>query len=122
MGVKILDLECLKAAAEALGMEFRENQKTHKAYFQGHCDHAIGIPGSSQAYEVGVKKVKDGEGYSLVADSWGGGNGLIAKVGENAGKLHQEYAVQVAQRALPRGFRATRTMSQDGKVVLRCVR
>lgn len=123
LGTEIVDLEALKAACGPLGLEFRENQKTHKAYFKGHCEHAIAVRGASdRCYEVGITKSASGKGYSLVADNWENGYGLIDKVGANAGLLHQEYALQVASKEIPRGFRMHRVVQENGHIQLRCSR
>lgn len=123
MEVSIQDLEALKASCPALGLEFLENQRTHKSYFQGQCDHAIRVVGNERAYEIGVVKNVVGSGYKLVADPYDGGYGLMEKIGgQQAGLLKQEYAAQVSTRALGRGWRTVRTKLDDGRVVLRCKR
>ena len=121
--VEILDLECLKASCEPLGLEFRENQKTHKSYYTEACEHAIAVRGNSRAYEVGVIKNPLGRGWTLRADAYGGGYGLMDAIGgTTANKLRQEYSLQVAAKKIPRGFRMHRVLEANGHVQLRCSR
>lgn len=124
MRVEILDLDALKASCEPLGLEFKENQKTHKSYYRGEsCEHAIGVRGNSEAYEVGVVKNPLGNGWTLRADSYGGGRGLMDKIGgPTANKLRQEYSLQLAARKIPRGYRIQREKQANGYVYLRCSR
>lgn len=56
----------------------------------GKCEFALGIPGDSTAYEVGVVKNPSGAGYVLVWDFYRGGYGLMDKIGEDGGKLKVE--------------------------------
>ena len=117
--VVIKDLEALQAACEALGLEFVQGQKTFKWYGRwvndysaedaayhsgikpedyGKCEHAIRIPGNSSAYEIGVVRNPNGEGYSLVYDFYNGGFGMSDKVGgKKCEKLVGEYGKGVAR-------------------------
>jgi len=111
-GVIITDIDCLKAAvAKVMGLHWKENQKTWKWYGKwvndysaadaayklgietkdyGKCEHAIKVDGSS--YEIGVMKRKDGKGYSLVFDFFGGnGHRIQDVVGTGCEKLMVEY-------------------------------
>jgi len=132
----VTDLEALKDACSALGMQFIENQKTHRWYGVymgdsilpagftpdelGKCDHAIAVPDNPRAYEIGVTRRRDGKpGYALYYDNWYGGYGLEEKAGVNACKLKQEYAAQVAGRQLTQqGYRVRRTITQEGRIRL----
>lgn len=112
--IQIKDLDALRRAAESLGLQFREGQKTYRWYGHymgdyampqgvtkeqlGKCDHAIGVPGNSQAYEVGVMGNADGT-YSLMWDFWQGGYGLQALVGKDCGNLIERYGIEVARSA-----------------------
>lgn len=115
--VKIASLDALKSAAEALGLEFHEGQKTFRWYGRhvgdyplpegfskedmGKCEHALSIPGNKGAYEIGVCKARDGsDNYELLWDFWGGGFGLEERVGEGAMKLCEEYSVAYAKQCL----------------------
>ena len=64
----------------------------------GKCaDHVITLPGDDQAFEIGVVRCRDGRpGWMLCYDNWSGGRGMTAKIGENAAKLKQYYAVVAA--------------------------
>jgi hypothetical protein len=142
--LKIRDLDALKAAAEECGLELREDQKTFAWWGNfvgdsnqygemtpdkmGKCDHALRIPGtnprngSAGPWEIGVFKSADGDGYGLAFDTYGGaGRQLLDKVGPNADKLRQAYAVNVAEaKALKdlsrHGWRATREKLPTGQV------
>jgi hypothetical protein len=119
--LEINDLNALKTAAKQLGLDFNEDQHTHR-YFanqRNKCDHAISVPNSKTAYEIGV--VKDGQNYKLNWDPYAGGMGLVTKVGEGAIKLKQEYAVAIAEKQARRdGYRVKRE-NVGGKVRLRLV-
>jgi hypothetical protein len=98
-----------------LGFTWREGQRNFKFWGSivgdhplplgfkkeemGHCEHAIGIPGTT--WEVGVvhRRKADGtpdEGYTLLFDFFGsqGRPILEALGGEQAHKFVQEYAAQ----------------------------
>ena len=107
---EIKDLEALKAACKKAGLEFRENKKTYKWYGRhvgdyplpegfkkqdlGKCDHAIGVPGNKNAYEIGV--VQQGDKYTMLWDFWNGGYGLEEKAGHNCENVTDAYAQEVA--------------------------
>jgi hypothetical protein len=138
--VHVTDLAALKAACAELGIEFREGQQTFRwygAYLGGYplpegftaadmgkCEHAIGIPGNTHAYEVGVVRRRDGKpGYHLMYDFWRGGFGLEEQIGTQAGKLRQQYAAQVAaNQARKQGYRVTQSLHADGSLRLVCTR
>lgn len=127
--IDVNDLESLRVACKALGLEFVEGQTTYRWYGKwvqdysegdaaykngidpkdyGKCEHAIRLPNNPNAYEVGVARRADGK-LTLVWDLWSGGKGLEAVIGKNGSKLRQEYSLQVGTRALLRkGFRVTR--------------
>ncbi len=138
----IKDLDALKQACKALGLDFHENQKTYKWYGRwvndysaadaayhhgikpedyGKCEHAISAPGAG--YELGVIKNPTGPGYTLIYDNFCQGYGLEAAIGKGASKVRQAYAVQVAtKQARKQGFRVQQSVGQDGKVRLVCTR
>jgi len=140
VAIEIRDLQALKLACQALGLQFRENQRTYRWYGRymgdsqlpagftpeelGRCEHAISVPGNRYAYEVGVLRRRDGKpGFALYYDNWQGGGGLEERIGENARRLKQEYASQVATRQLRRqGFRVVRQLSADGRILLKGVK
>jgi hypothetical protein len=88
MDLVIEDEGCLRAAALEIGLEVRE-KKTYRWFGRyvgdstlpegidvgqlGTCEFALGIPGDDKAYEVGVVKRRDGQGYTLLYDYWGPG-------------------------------------------------
>lgn len=138
--VHITDLAALKAACEALGLEFREGKNRFRWYGtvvgdyplpegftaseMGQCEHAIGISANDRAYEVGVVRRRDGKpGYTLMYDNWHGGFGLEEKIGRAAGKLKQQYAAQVAAiQARKQGYRVSQSLQTDGSLRLVCTR
>lgn len=140
LDVEIKDLVALKAAAKLIGMEFMEGQKTYRwwghsvgdyplpegftAKDLGKCDHALSIPNNNTAYEVGVVQRRDGKpGYHLLWDFYGGGKGLVEKVGKDGNKLKQSYAEIVAANALKKkGFKVQRKVNDQGKVVLTAIK
>lgn len=124
--LQIKDLEDLKRACGRLGLEFLENQKTYSWYGRwvgdtplpegisvsdlGKCDHAVRVPGAQ--YEIGV--VKKERTYILLWDFWYRG-GLEAKLGKNAGKLKQAYAIErVRKEGTLKGYRVHETKSEAG--------
>lgn len=140
--LEIKDLDCLRQAAEDLGLEFREGQQTFKWWGHsvgdypiptgfseadmGKCDHALAVKDNTKAYEVGVVRRRDGRpGYHLMWDFFAGGNGLQAKVGANCCKLTQKYSEKVViKRAKPfmaQGWTLKQSIETDGKVVIRLV-
>src|SRR5260370_5579493 len=112
IAVELKDLDALKAVCEDLGLDFHENQKTYRWYGRhvgdyplpegftranlGRCDHAIGVKGNSNAYEVGL--VRRGEAFVPLWDFWQGGFGLRDKIGEGGSKLISAYTKEVAVR------------------------
>lgn len=132
--VTIEDLAALKLACKELGLEFVEGQKTYRWYGRwmndysgqdaaykhgiepkdyGKCEHAIRIPGNKNAYEVGVARGNDGK-LHLIWDFFAGGYGLMEAIGDNAGKLRREYALQVGMKEMQRkGFRTAREVNAE---------
>jgi hypothetical protein len=121
---EVTDLDCLDEACEELGLELVRGQTKFKwwgthvgdyplpaGYKQndmGKCTHAIRVKNNSNAYEVGVVERKDGSGYDMLWDFYGGGLGLEAAVGQGAHKLKQEYSAAVSIKALKKqGLRVT---------------
>ncbi len=105
--LKIKSLTALKTACEAIGLVFREGQKTHKWYGRhvgdypmpegfaradmGKCEHALAVPGNDRAYEVGVARHPQTGAWTLLWDFWNGGYGLEKVVGRNADNLQAAY-------------------------------
>jgi len=122
----INDLETLRTACERLGLEFIENQTRYKWYGSwvgdtplpegitiedlGKCDHAIRVPGAQ--YEIGI--VRKDQKYMLLWDFWHYG-GLEQKIGKNARRLKQAYAVErVRKEAKLKGHRICEQKTSQG--------
>jgi hypothetical protein len=134
--LRIKDLQALDQACAELGLE-RIEQDQYKWYggrtastelpagFSaedlGRCRFALRVKGNSAAYEIGVVESRQQAGaFELLADFWNGGQGLEAVVGKGATKLRQTYAVKVTEKQMRKqGLRITRSLTSDGKVVLR---
>ena len=136
--IEVKDLDALRKAAETLGLELRQDQKTYKWWgysvgdyplpegFKekdlGKCDHALSLKDNPNAYEVGVVKNKDGRpGYTLLWDFYGGGYGLQKAIGKDGNFLKQQYAKEVAKKKIPFGFKVTEKVVNN-KIVLHAVR
>jgi len=56
----------------------------------------IRIPGNDRAYEIGIVTRRYGKpGYALLWDFYQGGYGLVGRVGAQAERLQQMYALEV---------------------------
>jgi hypothetical protein len=137
--LEIKDLDALAKAAASLGLELVRGQKNYRWYGRhvgdyplpqgftredlGSCEHAIRVPGSDRAYEIGVVQRRDGKaGYTLLWDFWQGGYGLQAKVGSDGQKLRQAYTTEAAVANYTRkGFRVQRT-TKEGRVIITATR
>ena len=134
--LEIRDLDCLAKACKRIGLELHEGQKTYRWYGRhvgdyalpegfmkedlGKCSHAIAIPGSTEAYEIGVVQRRDGkQAFCLQWDFFAGGYGMEAKVGEGCVKLKQAYAAEVAlKHARFQGFSVKEELRADGSLRL----
>lgn len=133
---QVKDLDSLEEACKELGLELVRGQTKYRWYGVsvgdyplpegftkndlGKCAHAIRIPGKPQAYEIGVVKARQGEGYELLWDFWAGGYGMEAAVGKNAENLQNEYLAQTTIKHMrKRGREVTRERGRDGEVILR---
>ena len=130
--LEINDVETLKLACERLGLQFIENQRSYEWYGSwvgdtplpegitladfGKCDHAIKVPGAQ--YEIGI--VQRDKKYILLWDYWHRG-GLEEKLGKNAGRLKQAYAIErVRKEARIKGHRICEQKTNQGiRLVLR---
>lgn len=108
----IHDLASLKEACKTLGIEFCENQKSFIWYSgSGQCDHAIRVPGAR--YEIGISQ-SDKDQYELLWDDYFSG-GLVDKLGSNAGKLKQAYAVsKIIKEAHHKKYRIKQQSVENG--------
>lgn len=131
--LEIRDLEALRAACAATGLELREGQSTYKWYgtfepamprteLDGKCDHAIALPpghprSSVHAYEIGVARTPSGA-FELRFDEDLGD--LYSLAGARCLNLVRAYVGEVARKTLllqgyvPSG----RTERADGTVEL----
>lgn len=135
--LEVHDLDCLAQAAEDIGCELARDQTTYRWWGRsvgdypmpdgftesdlGKCSHAIRVKGKPEAYEVGVVPARGGKkGFTLLYDFYGGGKGLEAAVGKDAGKLKQSYAARVAEKALKRkGYKIKKHVDERGRIILR---
>ena len=144
---EVKSLDALKAACKKMGLEFREGKTTYRwygtwvrdygqddaAYLNGvppedygkNSEHAIGIPGNSTSYEIGVVKNRDSDGnelpgWKLVWDFWAGGKGLDKYVGgADAGKLVAQYSVEaLKEEAILQGYAVTEGVDEQGNIQL----
>lgn len=135
IALEITDLDAVKATCKELGLEFKQNQKTYQWYGYsvgdyplpdgftkedlGHCEHAIGIPGTT--WEVGLAKPRNGKGYRLLFDFYGcqGQPILNALGGQQAHKFTQLYGVNRATMAARKlGATVHRTIGKNGSINL----
>lgn len=137
--VELRDLDAIKLAAKRLGLVFVENQKTYRwwgtsvgdyplpkgmtAADLGKCEHAITLaadhPQAQHAYEIGVVKRKDGQGWTLVYDFFGPGHALKQVIGEDLGPFKQAYGVEVARKELEMdGWMVNEVLSENGDIEL----
>ncbi len=91
--IVIKDLEALKRACQALGLQWKEGQATARYYrgVQSGYVHAIGVPGTN--WEIGVSRTKGG--FTLEADFWGENGRIIRK---HYNQLLQRYSTEVIKR------------------------
>ncbi len=70
---------------------------------------------SKGAYEVGVIKARDGVGFELLYDQYGGGgHALEAKGGKDMERLADEYNAEVAMRQLAAdGYTVEREVDEE---------
>lgn len=137
---ELFSIEAVKRTCKALGLVFKENQKTIRwfgswmndydrndaAYklgidpsLYGTCDHAIEVPGS--AYDVGLLKNPKTGGYKLYFDFWSHNGHRIMEVigGQTGDRFMQEYALQAAEiEAEMHGHYTQRTKLADGTIEL----
>ena len=142
--LRVTSLDDLEVAAERCGLRIVRNQRTFKWYGRfmndseegrqlnrrlpasewGKCEHALVVPGQSDAYEIGVVKAIDGgEGYDLVFDSWGPGRVLQERAGMGLTKLAEEIGAEATMRMMARkGYRVAREVNKAGHVQVVCTK
>lgn len=87
---RLKDLAAMRSAAQELGGELNEGQKTFIWYSDrnNHCDHAISIKGKKHAYEIGLRQQQDGS-FEMVYDTFD--NNLERQFGKDMVKLVDSY-------------------------------
>lgn len=134
----LTDIEAIKRTCKELGLTFKENQKTYAWWGSsvgdyplpegftkeqlGHCEHAIGIPGTT--WEIGLAQPTGQKGLRMLFDFFGSkGTPILQAVGgQNADKFTQLYAVHKATlEAKKRGLTVTRKAGANGSINLVCV-
>lgn len=88
IATKIKDKEALKAAVSNMGFSLLENSKARYYYGTQTADMVVKLP---CRYDVALNN-ENGEEYSIEADMYGGY--VKEYVGEGAGLLLQQYAVE----------------------------
>lgn len=125
--LEVKDLDAAARAARRLGLELRKGQRTFRQHIShgagDQCDHAIGVIGSTSAYEIGMIK-KEGGVYQLKFDHYQRGKGLMEKVAsgdrlDNIGKFQQAYATEVVIGEFKRaGHRYRESTDASGNIKL----
>ena len=132
---ELTDLDAIKAVCRELGLTFKENQKTYQwwGYFEGdypipagftkedlgHCEHAIGIPGTE--WEVGLARKAGAKGLTLLFDFYGHRGEPILKAlgGEKAPEFLKRYAACKTELACQKaGYKTSRVY---GKTAIKVV-
>ena len=132
---ELTDLEAVKATCKELGLTFKENQKQYAwwgfsvgdyplpAGFTkddlGHCEHAIGVPGTN--WEIGLARAKGAKGFTLLFDFFGSDGAPILKAlgGEKAPEFLKRYTANKTELAcMKAGYKTSRVYGKDSiKVV-----
>ena len=137
----ITDLDVLRQVGAELGLELVEDT-TYKWYGRwvkdynaddaaykhgispenyGKCDGwKLRIKDNPSAYEIGLHKNPNGEGFVLVYDFYGTpGHALREKIGEKGEKIKQGYSLALAKKHLTKkGFKVVgQQTTEDGKKV-----
>lgn len=121
-GTCILDLDALGEAAANKGGELVRDQRSHRSYQTGACEHAIRLLNKTSAYEVGVVRHETVENaYDLAFDDWGeDGRALVRAFGEDLNSLKHEYGAVMGERfARSQGFMTQRVEDTPQRVELR---
>jgi hypothetical protein len=118
------DLEAVREAGAACGLELHEGVKSYKNYYGTKpCDHVLRQPGAKKdAWEVGILAQPDGT-FTPQLDVWGPqGQALTALVGQAGNKLKREYAAAVATKKARQTLKGWDVVRQDlagGRIQLR---
>lgn len=115
--LQITDLDAVRALCKENGWTFKHGQKTCR-YWNGAehpCDHAIGVPGSRDASELGLVQNKDGKGFSLAFDPMCFTG--IKGIGENGTEFKRGYGVcKIEQIAKTKNYKHRRIMKANGSI------
>lgn len=132
--VKFLELESMKVAAVAVGLEFIEGVGSivaDTAYDEsraGKVEHIMRLPQDQidavrkriqrAPHTIGVTRDTSGEGWNLAFDSYGSGWAPVQeKVGPNCATLLDEYGAAVmAEEYTRQGYQVSREVMEDGAV------
>jgi hypothetical protein len=115
----INNIEALKAADKALGLELKTGGQV-RGYGDTRykeTDYMIELPGP---FDLGFRKQADGT-YTMECDGglmqgWYGSEAGMAKIGRNAGWLKQEYAFAILQAEARRKGRTVQRQNVDGRI------
>lgn len=119
----INDLDALDEACRSLGLELRREQKTYRTYGgrESACEAAIVLPGSARAYEVGLLRGDAAGTYELAFDDWQGGQGMVARTGQECRTVLVEYARAKTKRlARQKGWSYREERLPDGRYRIHC--
>jgi hypothetical protein len=121
--MRVTDLDALERAAEKRGLRLVRGQRTWKWYGSwqndyhgqhaavsqgwdpeqfGKGEHALVLMDAGKRdYEIGVVPARDGNGYELLYDNWGGGGARLEQAaGHHLADLQRDYTIALAtQRA-----------------------
>lgn len=114
----------IHTAAKCLGLEKRLKPDGHPSHqartYGGHftADLVFGIPGNSEAYDIGFK-LNDSK-WEVLIDNFAGGHGLTEFVGFNGHKFLQKVSdLRVAEAASQSMLEeVNRTVAADGTITI----
>lgn len=139
--IEIDNLKALQSAAEKLGLEFIENQKSFRWYGRwvndyhnsdaayqhgispddyGKCEHAMRVKGDVGGYEIGVIRKSNGK-YGVIWDHWGSkGKKITDCIGGSGENLKKHYASETTKSlARRKGFNVQEQTLENGGIRLR---
>lgn len=150
--IRFDELNSLESCLDRLGLELVRNVPRYKWYGThvgdyplpegftkdelGMCEHVIRIKpklgetedeqkAREKAYEIGVVRRKDGQGYTLMFDFWMGGYGIEALAGKNCCKIMQAFGEDIVtddvKTLLMQGWQLDRQVQQNGDIKIRLI-
>ncbi len=115
----IKDIQALKDAARALGLELLTGGRVrgYGGTLYEETDYMIKLPGP---FDIGFRKQSDGT-FAMESDGglmhgWYNSEAGMAKIGRNAGRLKQEYAYAVLQAEARRKGRTVQRQDVNGRI------